>query len=223
MGNTIITYTPQERDFAPDFQIRTMFGPEGLNAAEELRAEDKKEKDMIIEGYFAVFGEEFVLWDDPKIRVVETIDRHAFDDTLGEDIRALIDHKTWLVMGRNKAGTFELRVDDHGLFGRIRINRNDSDAVNLWHRVQRRDVSQCSIGFFVEKRATESASDAAGKITQHITLQKIRLCEGSVCTFPAYRTTNVEAGERRDAEKQKNREWGLAMLERLEKKEDAKT
>lgn len=44
-------------------------------------------------------------------------------------VRALIDHETRLVLGRSKAGTLELREDSHGLWGKIRINPNDTDAM----------------------------------------------------------------------------------------------
>lgn len=70
-------------------------------------------------------------------------------------VRALIDHETRLVLGRSKAGTLELREDSHGLWGKIRINPNDTDAMNLYNRVKRGDVDQCSFGFNIVKEDTE--------------------------------------------------------------------
>ena len=66
-----------------------------------------------IEGYFAVFGSNYELWTGAS----ESIDPHAFDGALVDDVRALIDHETRLVLGRNKAGTLELKVDERGLWG----------------------------------------------------------------------------------------------------------
>ena len=48
------------------------------------------------------------------------------------------------MLGRNKAGTLRLSKDSHGLWGEIIINERDGDAVNLFERVKRGDVDQCS-------------------------------------------------------------------------------
>ena len=74
------------------------------------RAEDGK---LYIEGYFAVFGSEYRMWEN----AIETIDEDAFDGQLTEDIRALVNHDTTLVLGRTTAGTLELKVDKVGLWG----------------------------------------------------------------------------------------------------------
>ena len=66
---------------------------------------------MYIEGYFAVFNRQTELWPG----AYEEIAPGAFDETLGNDIRALINHDATLVLGRNKAGTLELKTDSYGL------------------------------------------------------------------------------------------------------------
>ncbi|MGH2186177.1 HK97 family phage prohead protease, partial [Enterococcus faecalis] len=77
----------------------------------------------------------------------EEISPEAFNGSLSNDIRALTNHETTLVLGRNKSGTLKLSVDSRGLWGQITINENDSDALNLYERVKRGDVDQCSFGF----------------------------------------------------------------------------
>lgn len=146
--------------------------------------------DLYIEGYFAVFNSTYEIYQG----VVETIAPGAFSDTLGEDIRALTNHDTTLVLGRNKAGTLTLKEDAHGLWGSIRINRDDVDAMNLRCRVQRGDVDQCSIGFYIEKEDREVLSDG----TVRYTILKVRLLEVSVVTFPAYEETSVSARTRQE-------------------------
>lgn len=151
------------------------------------RAEgDNGEK--VIEGYFAVFNQETELWPG----AFEEIAPGAFDNTLGNDIRALINHDTTLVLGRTKAGTLELKADNHGLWGRIKINENDTDALNLYERVKRGDVDQCSFGFNILSEETDWRDDGTVKWT----LKDIDLHEVSVCTFPAYETTGVQARQK---------------------------
>lgn len=143
-------------------------------------------EELRIEGYFAVFDSTTELWPG----AFESIAYGAFADAIiQDDVRALIDHNTMYVLGRNIASTLELREDERGLWGSIRINPNDQDAVNLYARVQRGDVNQCSFGFDILDEETEYLEDGSIKWT----IKKVKLYEVSVCTFPAYRDTEVEA------------------------------
>lgn len=169
---------------------------------------------LYLEGYFAVFGSEYHMWDN----AIETIDDDAFDDTLqNDDVRALVNHDTTLVLGRTSAGTLELRTDKTGLWGRITVNRADQDAVNLYERVRRGDVTQCSFGFDIIDQSTEVMENG----TTVWKLNKVRLYEVSVVTFPAYEDTSVEA-RRRDYEelaKRRHEEWRSHTLARLKGEE----
>ena len=162
------------------------------------RAEDGN---LYIEGYFAVFGSTYELWEG----AIETIAPGAFDGALAGDIRALINHDTTLVLGRTIAGTLTLRVDERGLWGSILINQNDQDAMNLYYRVQRGDVDQCSFGFDILNEETDFRDD--GSI--HWTLQDVELYEVSPCTFPAYESTQIQAREaqRDDLRARKLQAW----------------
>lgn len=141
--------------------------------------------DLIIEGYFVVFNSIYEIAPD----MTESVAEGAFDDQLDADVRALTDHDTQMVLGRTKAGTLELRQDEHGLWGRITINPKDSDAVNTYERVKRGDVDQCSFGFDIIEEEAEYRDDGS----VHWTIKKVKLWEVSVCTFPAYQDTHVEA------------------------------
>ena len=165
--------------------------------------------DLIIEGYFAVYNSNY----DIAEGMSESIAPGAFSETLGNDIRALTNHDTSLVLGRNRAGTLDLKDDSHGLWGSIRINPKDQDALNTYARVQRGDVNQCSIGFNILSEETDFRED--GSI--HWTITKIDLFEVSVCTFPAYEETNISA-RKHDAEEIKKRRsdaWKEQILNRL--------
>ena len=171
------------------------------------------EGDLSIEGYFSVFNSIYELWPG----ATESVAPGAFSETLGDDIRALVNHNDTLVLGRNKAGTLELREDSHGLWGKIKVNPNDSDAMNLYERVKRGDVNQCSFGFMIESEETEFRED--GSI--HWTIRKVKLFEVSVCTFPAYEATEVSArkADYEEIQKRKTEKWRAEMHAKLNKEE----
>lgn len=154
-----------------------------------------------IEGYFAVFNSLYEI----APGMTESVAPGAFSRTLSGDIRALTNHDTTLVLGRTKAHTLELREDEHGLWGKISINPNDGDAMNLYERVKRGDVDQCSFGFEITAEETDFRDD--GSI--HWTIQDVELYEVSACTFPAYKETNITArsAERSEIEKRKVDAW----------------
>lgn len=164
-----------------------------------------------IEGYFAVFNSNYEIFDGAS----ESIAPGAFDSSLSNDVRALTNHDTTLVLGRTKANTLEIKSDSRGLWGRIRINPNDSDAMNTYERVKRGDVDQCSIGFLIRSQETDFRDD--GSI--HWTITDVELFEVSVCTFPAYEETSVSARKKDAAEVQKRQleAWKLQMRSRIEK------
>jgi phage prohead protease, HK97 family len=148
----------------------------------------------------------------------EEIKSGAFDDTLENDIRALINHNTELVLGRNKSGTLTLEADDKGLWARVVINEQDTDALNLYARVQRGDVDQCSFGFNIIEESTEFREDGTIKWT----IEKIDLHEVSIVTFPAYEATSVQA-RKRDFENLQNRTLEVRKKQLKEKLTHAKT
>lgn len=167
----------------------------------------------IIEGYFAVFNSVYQI----APGLSESIAPTAFDKTISGDIRALINHDTTLVVGRTAANTLQLRIEARGLWGQIRINPNDQDAMNAWARVQRGDVDGCSMGFEIIREDTEVRED--GSI--HWTIEELKLYEVSICTFPAYEETNIQARTKEAAEitekrkQEQLREWKTRMHERL--------
>jgi len=164
----------------------------------QLKTRAVEGDDLIIEGYFAVFNRQTELWPG----AFEEIAPDAFNNTMGNDIRALANHETMFVLGRNKAGTLELKVDSHGLWGHVKINPDDVDAMNLYARVKRGDVDQCSFGFNIVREETDWRDDGTVKWT----ICEIDLHEVSVVTFPAYADTGVQA---RKAEVEQHRERQL--------------
>ena len=154
-------------------------------------ATDKK----IISGYFIVFDTETELY--PGVR--EEVSPDALVGVDLSDVKALIDHDTAKVLGRTKANTLSLSVDSKGLYGEIIVNESDQEAMNLYSRVQRGDVDQCSFGFEILNEEMIQNSDGTVKFI----IKSINLYKVSVVTFPAYQETAVEARSKQIEDAQK--------------------
>ena len=169
----------------------------------ETKFETREDSEELhIEGYFAVFNSNYEI----APGMSESIAPGAFSRTLqGGDIRALINHDTTFVLGRTKAHTLELREDARGLWGRVTINPNDGDAMNLYERVKRGDVDQCSFGFQIVSEESDFREDGS----VHWTIKDVDLFEVSACTFPAYEETSLSAraSERAELEARKLAAW----------------
>jgi HK97 family phage prohead protease len=138
-----------------------------------------------LNGYAAVFDELSVLL---YGAFREKIDRGAFASSLGDDVRALWNHDTNLVLGRTKAGTLALAEDSHGL--RVEIDPPNTQAGrDAVESIRRGDVDQMSFAFDVLEDTWDQ--DDAGVLIR--TLRKVKLYEVSPVTFPAYQATEVSA------------------------------
>src|SRR3954447_7130242 len=108
----------------------------------EVRSLQENPDNFVVEGYFALYENETELFDG----VYEIITKGAFDNTLGNDIRALWNHNTQYVLGRSANGSLQLSADDKGLFGIIKLPSTQY-AEDLHELVKRGDIDQCSFGF----------------------------------------------------------------------------
>lgn len=117
-----------------------------------------------------------------------------------DDIRALFNHDPNFVLGRNKAGTLELREDDKGLW--VGIDPPDTQfASDLVKSISRGDITQMSFGFEILK---EERVAGEGKDLDLFILKEVRLWDVSPVTFPFYKQTDVSVHSRQawsDAQK----------------------
>lgn len=179
-----------------------------VNKKAQFKTRDEETNKKYISGYFAVFDDIYEMWPGGT----ESIDKDAFRNTINDDIRCLADHDTRIVLGRTKSGTFNLKVDDKGLWGEVEINPFDQEAVNLYERVKRGDVDQCSIGFEVIKEESVYNEDST-----HWNLEEVKLYECSIVTFPAYEKTEVSARKKqvKDIRKKQNETFRNDMIKKL--------
>lgn len=173
----------------------------------QTRSEDN---DLVVEGYFSVFNDVYEVWDG----VTESIAPGAFTNVLNDDVRALFNHNTDLILGRTTNGTLELRQDDVGLWGRIKLNPKDSDAVNAFERIARGDVTGCSFGFDIKSEERSISDDGS----VHYTIKEVNpLYEVSPCVFPAYSATRIESRHMNEENIKKRElvEWKETMKSKL--------
>lgn len=147
------------------------------------RSETLDNSQAVIEGFFVRFNEPAPYG---LSEYSEVIAPEAFDETLEEDIRCLYNHDEKLVLGRTRNNTLILEKKPEGIWAKCYINMNDTDARNAYERVKRGDVSQCSFGFV-------PVEESYDKEEKRVTVRKLRLYEVSLCTFPFYEGTSIDA------------------------------
>ena len=172
------------------------------------RAAEGSNAEKVIEGYFALYEQETELFDG----VYEIITKGAFDNTLNNDIRALWNHNSQYVLGRSKNGSLEMKADDKGLFGTIKLP-NTQYAQDLHELVQRGDIDQCSFGFNILGEDLEELANGGYRWR----INEIDLHEISVVTFPAYENTTVQARSKQieQIEQRKMQQKKTELLKRL--------
>jgi len=157
-------------------------------AVKELRvAQPKAESGGIgtLEGYAAIFNS----WSDHLGFFREKIKKGAFKKALKKsDCRALINHDSSRILGRQSAGTLRLKEDDSGLF--MSVDLPDTQYANdLKVSVERGDITQQSFQFEVEKDAW--VEDHKTGAAERTILEIRELFDVSPVTFPAYPDTSV--------------------------------
>jgi len=147
----------------------------------EVRAATDDEPGIIV-GYAAVFDE----LSENLGGFREKIRSGAFAKSIEEnDVRALFEHDSKYVLGRNRAKTLALDEDDQGL--RVQIVPPDTQWSNdLIISMQRGDITQMSFGFWMREEAWDKDQNVRELID-------VDLFDVSIVTYPAYPQTSVEA------------------------------
>lgn len=168
----------------------TQSGVERRAFVAELRVSKEADK-PVLRGHAAVFDQ--LSADLGGFR--EKIAKGAFLEAIAEDdVRALFNHDSNIVLGRNKAGTLRLSEDKTGLL--VEIDPPDTQAArDLMVSIERGDISQMSFGFTVKLGGQVWEEQEDGSYIRTIT--EARLFDVSPVTFPAYPQTDIAVREMR--------------------------
>ena len=142
----------------------------------------------VIRGHAAVFNKlSLPIFDMFQERVLPG----AFSEAIGSsDVKALWNHDSNIILGRNKSGTLELSEDGVGLKVRITPPEWASGHVET---IKRGDVSQMSFGFRVEQ---ENWIHEKGQMSIRELVRINPLFDVSPVTYPAYPQTDVKVTTR---------------------------
>lgn len=141
----------------------------------------------VIDGYAAVFNELSLDLGGWRERVAPGAFARSVADN---DVRALWDHDSKYVLGRNRAGTLTLEEDERGLGVEI-LPPGTEWAGDLLKSMKRGDVNQMSFGFYVRQDEWIEEDGVLVRV-----LRDVDLFDVSVVTFPAYTQTSAEARKR---------------------------
>lgn len=150
----------------------------------ELRKTEAEKDCRNIAGYGSVFGTE----SEDLGGFREIIAEGAFNDVLKDDVRALFNHDSNLILGRTTASTLKLMIDENGLGYEVDMP-NTSYANDLLISIERGDVTQSSFAFTVED---DEWLERDGKIIRVVN-KVARLYDVSPVTYPAYPDATVAA------------------------------
>ena len=162
------------------------------NLSIERRDGEGEDGEAVLRGHAAVFDS----WSVDLGGFREKIASGAFKTAIKEDdVRALWNHNSDIVLGRTKSDTLSLSEDKDGLA--IEINLPDTQLIRdmVIGPIERGDVDKMSFAFGTRKDSWEEFPDDPGKLSER-TLLDVSLSDVSPVTYPAYPETDVALAKR---------------------------
>ena len=150
-------------------------------------------------GIAATVGVEYVLWEGENTTYSEVIQRGAFANAGGFDVRVLKNHNINFLLGRTEAKTAKVWEDESGNLAYEWQNEPAiTYASDLAASIRRGDTRESSFGFYIGDEIWEE-SRIDGKVKYKRTILNFaEIFDVSPVTYPANNTTTVT--EKRDLE-----------------------
>lgn len=166
-----------------------------MNQGREFRSlmlTPSKEEDMIVEGYASTFNEPYVLYEDDEIKIMEEVDKDAFNYADLSDVIMQYNHKG-RVYARNKNKTLELSTDNKGFFIRANLGLTDIGK-QLYQEIKGGYTDKMSFSFMVEEEKRNSFFDEEGRENILRIITKIKkVYDVSAVSIPANDMTYISA------------------------------
>lgn len=146
----------------------------------------------------------------------EKIAPGAFDDVLGDDVRALFNHDSNLILGRTTSKTLKIGIDADGLNYEVDIPDTQTGR-DLTVSVGRGDIDQSSFAFTVDDDSWDEDED--GRVIR--TIKKVgRLYDVSPVTYPAYPDASVGLRSMQAFIESKDQAAGEVRKQEAQRRED---
>jgi HK97 family phage prohead protease len=129
----------------------------------------------------------------------EIIEPGFFDNVLGNDVRALFNHDSNLILGRTASRTCRIAQDTTGLAYEVDLDEGQSYARDLLISIERGDVSQSSFAFTVKRGGKRYVEQGDVILCYLIKGACERLYDVSPVTLPAYPDATVSLREAEQA------------------------
>jgi uncharacterized protein len=174
----------------------------------------------VIEGEAAVFDTETTIgsW------FREVIRPGAFRAVLSEspDVIGAFNHDWNFVLGRTSAGTLKLEETKTGLRYVIDVNPNDSQAMSVYEKVKRGDVTQSSFAFTVRKESWTQPNDETQSLALREILEVDKLFDVGPVPFAAYPEASAQARSKSEAYQQSGAQAASGDAEELQARHQAR-
>lgn len=146
------------------------------------KAEDEQDKSCRVEGYASTF-EAYELYNDGEIVINERIEPTAFDGCDMSDVLFLYNHEG-RVLARQKNGTLDLTVDEHGLKVVADLGSTERSR-EMYEDIRTGLIDQMSFAFTV-------ADESFERDTHTRVIKRMRkLYDVSAVSVPANPTTSI--------------------------------
>lgn len=146
---------------------------------------NESENEYRVEGYATTFNDPYLLFSDGDRDFFESVDNHAFDGTDMRDVIFQFDH-AGMVYARNKNGTLQLSIDEHGLKVNADLGSTE-DSRRMYEAIASGLVDQMSFAFVVDDEDYDK--DTRTRTIRHIK----KLYDVSAVSIPANPGTEISA------------------------------
>lgn len=167
-------------------------------STQQLEVREEADHRKIVTGYATTFGQEYPLWEEDGLRILESVDARAFESCDLTDVILQYDHQG-RVYARTRNNTLRVEVDDHGL--RIEADLGGTDiGLQLYQEISGGYTDRMSFGFSVAEDEKPYEEIDGIRVVHRRILRIGKLYDVSAVSIPANDYTAISARCLRDGE-----------------------